>query len=605
MFENWTTAVVGKYDIPTHLNEFKSGDALKRLVKTQKSERSQLTQRAVGREFQHIEDLVYIEGIPGIKRALDSLADISAGVHPLELKVDGSPALIFGRDSSGTFHFGDKYAKQILSTPEAVYAYFIRNDSTPARQKFAQTMAALCPIFAGATPREFRGFLEAGLMWSSTPPKSASGQYYFTPNTVTYSVSPDSELGARIAESKAGAWATAFFNQIPGLGGTRTPVGDRTAIFNNTPSLVIIPPKFTQGGVDINTRSLQTIMAYATKMRGPITQFLSNDISNTIYQYINSMVEVEGGLSDLNNGFVDWVNTSTKIPAAQQSTIVGAVTSNSTGALAVFKIVEAIARIKNSIISQLEQNTLGSLGITAKLKSGEQGGEGFVYDPNSGKQPIKLVNRATFTKANRMRELNEDAGTDSTVVVAWGRGMGHLGHMYLASAVITTANQCGGTPRFYVSETVGKEDPLLPEEKLAIYKKVFPKQAAIFSSAHTPLETLRELYSEGYKNLIFITGDDQVEAFRFLGEPSKTTGKLPVPFNSVRVISRQETQDPYAREAGPRATPMRDILTNPNATTQQKYALWRRDMPRTLSDSDVQQYMTIAAQRLNSPIDPK
>lgn len=43
----------------------------------------------VGREFQHIEDLVYVEGLPGIKRALDRLAQIANNTKPLEVKWDG------------------------------------------------------------------------------------------------------------------------------------------------------------------------------------------------------------------------------------------------------------------------------------------------------------------------------------------------------------------------------------------------------------------------------------------------------------------------------------------------------------------------------------
>jgi hypothetical protein len=168
--------------------------------------------------------------------------------------------------------------------------------------------------------------------------------------------------------------------------------------------------------------------------------------------------------------------------------------------------------------------------------------------------------------------------------------------------VITTAKQQGATPLFFVSETVGDDDPLMPQEKLAIYRKVFPQNASMFSSARSPLETLRTLYSRGYKNLIFITGEDQLESFQFLAQPSKSTGKLPVPFDSVRVISRQETSDPYAREEGPRSTPMRDILTDISATPEQKFQLWRRDMPQKLSDNEVFKFMQLAAERLGNPL---
>ena len=75
-----------------------------------------------------------------------------------------------------------------------------------------------------------------------------------------------------------------------------------------------------------------------------------------------------------------------------------------------------------------------------------------------------------------LRNIFEDmqrTGQGKTAVVGWGRGMGHKGHMMLASSVITQAGKVGGDPYFVVSKTVGKDDPITPDEKIAIYKKVF------------------------------------------------------------------------------------------------------------------------------------
>ena len=79
-----------------------------------------------------------------------------------------------------------------------------------------------------------------------------------------------------------------------------------------------------------------------------------------------------------------------------------------------------------------------------------------------------------------MRYTEFYEATQKTAVVGWGRGMGHKGHMLLARAVIVQAQQLNATPFFFVSQTMGKEDPLTPEEKIYIYKKVFPKEAGIF-----------------------------------------------------------------------------------------------------------------------------
>ena len=68
---------------------------------------------------------------------------------------------------------------------------------------------------------------------------------------------------------------------------------------------------------------------------------------------------------------------------------------------------------------------------------------------------------------NQLFEAITRTGKGDTAVVGWGRGMGHKGHMMLASSVITKAKEVGGDPYFVVSRTVGKDDPITPEEKLA------------------------------------------------------------------------------------------------------------------------------------------
>lgn len=562
----------------------------------------------VGREFQHIEDLVYVEGLPGIKRALERLAQIAQNAKPLEVKWDGSPAIVFGRDAQGRFHFGDKYSKQLLSTPQEVYAYYTRSSQTDSRKQFAQEMAELCPVYEQATPRNFRGFLEAGLMYKSTPPLNDKGEFYFMPNTVTYFVKQNSELGKRIGESVSGAAATGFFDNLPELGGKRSPVGDHYKAFNGTAELVIIPPKFTEEGTPVDLDKLRTISRYAASNGSQIEQFLApeaglSDIRSIIYSYVNSQVDNPENLDKLGHNFAQWVEGNSKLSPAKKLKLTQRMTSNARGASAVFKITQAIMHIKDAIIGAKEHTTLGSMGIRAQLKTGEPGGEGFVHDPEAGTGPTKLVNRGGFTRANRLREAQEQP---RTAVVGWGRGMGHSGHMLLAGAVIEYAKATGAQPFFFVSETVGADDPLLPAEKLAIYKRVFPKFKNIFKTAKTIIPALTEIQEQGFDNLVFVVGADQKNSFRFL--QGKTKAGIPVlPFSNTRVISRQDVAGeldlPELNAAGPRATPMRDILKDQNATTEQKFKYWREAMPDALSDDQVMKIMKLAAARMKFPID--
>lgn len=214
----------------------------------------------------------------------------------------------------------------------------------------------------------------------------------------------------------------------------------------------------------------------------------------------------------------------------------------------------------------------------------------------------------------RIQELLESVnrtGKSDTCVVGWGRGMGHSGHMLLASAVITQAKEMKADPYFIVSRTVGKDDPIYPEEKLAIYRKVFPQYAKIFQVASDELPTLNamlgDLAAQGYKKCVVVVGADQVKAFQYLVNPDKS-GVPPyknMGFDDMRVIARQQTNDPGRNTEGPRATPMREVLLNPDASPEQQFQVWREAMPKALTDKEVMDLMTKAKTRMGAMSLPK
>jgi hypothetical protein len=211
-----------------------------------------------------------------------------------------------------------------------------------------------------------------------------------------------------------------------------------------------------------------------------------------------------------------------------------------------------------------------------------------------------------------LREFLNRTGEGKAAVVGWGRGMGHKGHMYLASSVITQAGEQGADPYFVVSRTVGKDDPITPEEKMQIYKKVFPKHGHIFHTATDEMpdltRVLTRLDNHGYTDVTVVVGADQVKALSYVkqynGVPNKA-GETMYSFNSLNVISRQETNDPSKDEEGPRATPMRAVLTDPNATDEQKFQTWRNAMSPEISDAEVHELMNKAHERMQSFSKPK
>jgi hypothetical protein len=213
---------------------------------------------------------------------------------------------------------------------------------------------------------------------------------------------------------------------------------------------------------------------------------------------------------------------------------------------------------------------------------------------------------------NHLFEAITRTGKGDTAVVGWGRGMGHKGHMMLASSVITKAKEVGGDPYFVVSRTVGKDDPITPEEKLAIYKKVFPQQGHIFQAASDEIPDLTRVLSnlnqQGYKNAVVVVGEDQVKAFQYLknynNKPDKS-GNVAFNFDNLDVISRQETGDPSAGEEGPRATPMRQVLMDPSKSEEEQFAVWRDAMNPEVSDEEVLNLMNKAKERMAQFSAPK
>ena len=601
----------------------------------------------VGREFQHIEDLTYIHGPQGALRAIERLAQIAQDSSHLEVKWDGSPAITFGRNERGEFHLGDKYAKEYLTSPEAVYAYVTRKSQTDSRVAFGRVMADLFTAYEGATPKDYRGFLECGLMYPTSQqskPENENGVYSFKPNTVIYHVQADSPLGQRIAGSYTAAAATGFFRDLPGLGGQREAVGDHYKPIHSQ-AVVIIPPTFSNEQVNIPPEKIKKLEGFVRQAAPRITQFLTpspewvasfkqnpakagSEWRAVIYKYVNSQVDTPGALDSLGANMAQWAETDPILKSAGRRQIaINKIKQDQGGLRATFLVVRAIMHLKDTIINTIEKPTLAKMGISATLPTGQESGEGFVSDPHGGKNPLKLVNRSGFTAANRQQggigqaraeelgskakaALKEAAGSRDTAVVGFGRGMGHKGHMYLASAVITVAKELKADAYFYVSHTVGKDDPLKPAEKLSIYKKVFPGSKSIFKS--TTLENpnlssiLHNLYEHGYKNVVVIVGEDQRDTFQYLtrynGKANKD-GVVAYDFDNLKIISRQETSDPYANEEGPRATPMRDILKNAKATYKQKLKLWRQAMPAALSDEEVAHFMKIAADRMGFPLE--
>jgi len=175
----------------------------------------------------HFEDSVFHGGYEGAEVALNiatSLLDLLEGhtKSPVNVttKWDGSPALFVGRDAKGKFIMGDKgiFAKtpRIMNTPDAIdsnKADVGDVDKSNLRKKLKHALAELPKIF----PKNFKGLLQGDLLFTPELKDRAilDGEeaIFFKPNTLTYAVPVNSDLGRAIDKATIGiVFHTAYPN---------------------------------------------------------------------------------------------------------------------------------------------------------------------------------------------------------------------------------------------------------------------------------------------------------------------------------------------------------------------------------------------------------
>jgi hypothetical protein len=226
-------------------------------------------------------------------------------------------------------------------------------------------------------------------------PELKDGRYQFKPNVVTYSVTPDSVLGKKIAKSSVGVVIHSMINEQ----GTEQPVPDDLEFKGS--KLLVVPPVTVSNPVQLDTTQLAQVKSMLTQHardidtvldRNKLTAMKVSDFANILYTYVNSKVLT--GMKDLGRDFVKWLTTTSAVSRNKQGKIVDYVKQNVVGFNALWKVFAGIQAAKDAVIAQLDNQ--GS-DVTASIND-QPGGEGYVIQTAQG--PIKLVNRAGFSKVN-------------------------------------------------------------------------------------------------------------------------------------------------------------------------------------------------------------
>ena len=355
-----------------------------------------LTEATVGREFNHLEDLVFTNPDDGAKRAVQIIKDMEQDSSDVAIKWDGYPTLYWGRDDDGTFrlvgknNWGREEGKS--GSPEELKKFIMsRGKGEDWRERFAGEMADLWPIFEKATPTDFKGYIYADLLYyPGKPYEGSDGSISFTPNQVTYNVRADSDLGRRIAKSKVAVAAHNTYQYFGDKSGT--PIKD-VKQFNGSSELIVLGQQYVSKAPAVNADNLGNIEKVANQAQGNISKFFEkrtglSDLNNIFYTYINQMSRAKK-LEDLNvNSFLNWLQNS-KVSANKQEKILNIAKEQEQVMKDIFYLVTELMKAKNEIIDELDQ----AEGDVVSTTGGKPGGEGYVKT----KDKVKLVPRDRWT----------------------------------------------------------------------------------------------------------------------------------------------------------------------------------------------------------------
>lgn len=347
--------------------------------------------KKMGRDLNHVEDLVIFYGSEGAQEALDILRDLTSGQHDLSIKWDGKVALFYGRDENGEFGMGTKgnWAKNNpLRSPQAAYDYITTSGKGEDwRQTMGQDFIKIFPLLEASVPVDFRGFVTGDLLYSPTlsPKQKTRDGIAFTPNQVTYIANPSSEIGRRIDSTVMGI---ALHLRFDGWNSPNSaPISNDTVSQLNTQSVLALgqtyaphPPKLDDSVI----RNLESQVARYGRVVDRVIEKRPglSDIPNILYTFSNQMVRAGQPVNI--DSFNKWLPTS-GVSTGKQAKIAAINEEIPNGFATALGLMGAMADAKNEIIDQLDSAQTDIRAIT----KGQPGGEGYV----SLKHKVKLVPR--------------------------------------------------------------------------------------------------------------------------------------------------------------------------------------------------------------------
>ena len=385
--------------------------------------------------LEHLEDLVFNAGYAGAVSALDyieslrgMLAEGTGTTTKLTVKWDGSPAIICGVDpKDGKFFVGTKsvFAKaepKVCKTSRDIEKFY--GDQSELVEILASALQHLKKLGIG-------GVIQGDLLFKEGRVETADigGEkcLTFTPNTITYAVPADSQLGQQIARAKIGIifhtsyegtsladMKAGFLVNIQGLRKSADVWFDDATYKDYTGIASLTPTE---------DRKIQALMNSTYQTMEKIGQqrfdiILANkEFARNIKPFINKMVRAGSQITDPTAFLKDFMSHYNEVMTKDIDVVTSRaaqnrlakikekeqwVADNANNLLGILATYKRIVEMKALLLRKLQQ--VEGIGTFQKTNDGYKvtTPEGFVAIGHDG-GAVKLVDRLEFSRTNFLK----------------------------------------------------------------------------------------------------------------------------------------------------------------------------------------------------------
>jgi len=383
--------------------------------------------------LEHLEDLVFNNGYVGAEEALNyidslrhMLAEGTGTTTQLTVKWDGSPAIICGTDPADSKFFVG--TKAVFSKGEPKLCKSAKNieqwygDQPELAEILLSALKYLSKLNIG-------GVVQGDLMFTpgkvSTVNVNDEDCYVFTPNTITYAVPVNSNLGQRIAGAQLGIIFHTTYSGADTVGEMSANFGVNVTGFTQTKAVWFDDATYKDyTGIASLTPAedskIQKYLAATAKTMQKIgpqrfdVVLQDREFARMVKPFINKMIRAGSHAVDPIAFLKDFIshynsemtkdiedptsrkaqNRVAKIKEREQWMADNQ--NNLTGVLAVYK---RIVEMKGMLLHKLQQ--VEGIGTFQKTNDGYKvtSPEGFVAIGHNG-GAVKLVDRLTFSRTN-------------------------------------------------------------------------------------------------------------------------------------------------------------------------------------------------------------